>query len=686
MWAPVCQMPGDTLERWAVRAAQIFLAAWALLYLVQGVKVSLWFDGYPDNGPFQVFDPLRRIAAGQVGGRDFMFFHGIGLPYLHYPLFALFGGKTLIASELSRQLTSFALFVLTLGAFVRITMRRAPQRWIGAALAVMFMEVLFPWGAAPGHSLVSARSAMPIFAFAALQLPIGERPKAMLAGLCVALSLVCGTEHGVALALALVLVSGVTVTQSLSGRPQNERPAWANLRFTGLALATAAMVSALLLFLLCGVDGSVKALHYNLVELPANQFWFFGGPSLPYLGAWRDLILNRHVVLSFLPTYFALAAFGWMLRKSWNGSLLFGRDWQALAMLMLVYGVLTGIPLLAILSRHYVFPMARILAFTGLLAFANAGMPRKARRWARWPGWPAATGIAFAGVCVAAAVALAFHSAVLTAGLVHHLRSGTAAYSRFLDHHWDAYMADATRLLDSRRKRNAVSLWSVNTALLEAHYGILPPAEDYMIHAVGARRWRHYLATFERSNPEFVQTMTQSYAFQEGQQDEMWEFFEAVLDNYAPMETVGHGLFWQRTDVPWRHAAEGFRTLEMDRDSNTAVLPLVSERGPDRIGVVRLHYRIWNRWAFLPLLGKTPRYLVAIEGSPRHLTISVPPDESEFQFPVQLELGKPVRLRFRTDSLLPGAAFQPYQVQIKMLDWQPSQRAIYARGSQEAPH
>src|ERR1035441_6918571 len=200
VWAPVCQMPGDTLERWAVRAAQIFLAAWALLYLVQGVKVSLWFDGYPDNGPFQVFDPLRRIAAGQVGGRDFMFFHGIGLPYLHYPLFALFGGKTLIASELSRQLTSFALFVLTLGAFVRITMRRAPQRWIGAALAVMFMEVLFPWGAAPGHSLVSARSAMPIFAFAALQLPIGERPKAMLAGLCVALSLVCGTEHGVALA------------------------------------------------------------------------------------------------------------------------------------------------------------------------------------------------------------------------------------------------------------------------------------------------------------------------------------------------------------------------------------------------------------------------------------------------------------------------------------------------------
>ncbi|MGD0772781.1 MAG: hypothetical protein ABSC05_08165 [Candidatus Solibacter sp.] len=656
------------------------------MYLVQALKLSLWFDGYPDNGPFQIFNPLRRIAAGQVGGRDFIFFHGIGVPYLHYPLFALFGGETLIASELSRQLTSFALFVLSLAAFVRITMTRAPHRWIGAAVAVMFIETLFPGGAAPGHSLLSARSTMPIFAFAALQVPIRERLKAILVGLCVALGFVCGTEHGVALALALVLVSAVTVVQSLFGPARNHQPASRNIGFAILALATAAIVSALLLFLLCGVDGSGKALHYNLVELPANQFWFFGGPSLPYLGAWRELILNRHVVLCFLPTYFALAAFAWILLKSWNCSLLLGRDWQALALLMLVYGVFTGIPLLAILSKHYVFPLARILALTGLLVFANAGMPRMPRIWARRPGWPIAVGLSFLGVCMVAAVALAFQSAVLTAGLVHHLRSASPAYSRFLDRHWDTFMADATRLIDSKRRRSTVSLWSVNTALLESHYGVFPPAEDYIIHAVGTRRWRHYLATFQQTEPEFVQTMTQDYAFQEGQQDEMWEFFEALLDNYAPLKIVGHGLFWQRTDEPWRQPAKEFRSLEMDRDSSSAALPVVSDPGPDRIGVVRVHYRISNRSAFLPLLGRTPRYLVAIEGSPRHLTISVSPDESEFQFPVQLQFGKPVRLRFRTDSLLPGVTFQPYQVQFKVLQWQPSQRAIYAPGSQEAPH
>jgi hypothetical protein len=399
------------------------------------------------------------------------------------------------------------------------------------------------------------------------------------------------------------------------------------------------------------------------------------------LGAWRELILNRHVRLSFLPTYLALAALGWILVKS-RRPMILGLDWQALALFMLIYGVLTGIPLLAILSRHYVFPLARILGLTALLVFSKGGLPR-----IRMPahGWSSAVGISFASVSVAATLALVFSSARGTEQLVHHLRSASPAYSRFLDHHWDSFMAESTDLIDSRRKRNTVSLWSVNAALLESHYGIFPPAEDYMIHAIGTSRWRHYLATLEQTEPEFVQTMTQEYSFQEGQQDEMWEFFEAVLNNYSPLKTIGHSLFWQRNDGPWRQPAKDLRDVEIAGDQSSALLPVVSEPGPDRIGIVRIHYRVWNRWSFLPLLGKTPRYLVAIEGSPRHLTISVPPGESEFRFPVQLKPGKPVRLVFRTDTLIPGALFRPDQVQIKILDWQPSHTAIYARGSIEAP-
>src|ERR1700744_4668556 len=117
------------MERLAMRLAQLFLLAWVLFYLVNGLKAAFWFDGYPVNGPFQLYDPLRRLAAGRHAGTDFQFFHGIGVPFLHYPLFWLFGGDSLQASELSRQFTSFLLFAATLGAFVWVTFRRAASRW-----------------------------------------------------------------------------------------------------------------------------------------------------------------------------------------------------------------------------------------------------------------------------------------------------------------------------------------------------------------------------------------------------------------------------------------------------------------------------------------------------------------------------------------------------------------------------
>ena len=66
------------------------------------------------DGPFQLFNPLRRIAAGQTGGTDFQYFHGLALPYLHYPLYALLG-RDFFASEVARYSVSQVAY---LGAFL----------------------------------------------------------------------------------------------------------------------------------------------------------------------------------------------------------------------------------------------------------------------------------------------------------------------------------------------------------------------------------------------------------------------------------------------------------------------------------------------------------------------------------------------------------------------------------------
>lgn len=48
---------------------------------------GLAMDSYAANGTFQLYNPLRRLLDGEVLARDFPFFHGVGVPLLHFPLF-----------------------------------------------------------------------------------------------------------------------------------------------------------------------------------------------------------------------------------------------------------------------------------------------------------------------------------------------------------------------------------------------------------------------------------------------------------------------------------------------------------------------------------------------------------------------------------------------------------------------
>lgn len=667
-------MPEALIER----AAQMFLGIWFLYYVIEGLSLALYFDGTPYDGPFQIFNPLRRIAAGQRGGTDFVFFHGIGVPYLHYPLFALFGAKSLIASELSRQWTSILLFVASLAAFIRVTVGRSSRIWIAAAVSVMLMEAFFPTGPAAGNSLISARSTMPVFAFAILQLPVRSWIKATLTGCCIGLGFVVGTEHAVCLILALVFAVTLFVIQAaLNGSLRST--IGQNIQFLAIALGVAVVCSTLMLWLLCGVDGAKNAVYYSLVELPMDQFWYFGAPPMPFLGAWKDLLVTPHVVWTLLPTYVAIIILGSLVTRFWTRPLGLGQNWYALAILMLLYGILSGIPLLGFLSKHYVFPLARILVLVAILAYANGSVPHIWDLWPafRWSRWRTGAVIAFTTVCLIAAVALTAKSTLRIVQVLQHARGSSPHYSRFLSSTWDTFMANTTRLIDSTRQRKDLSLWSAYSALLESHYGVFSPAEDYIIHANGPQRWKHYLYTFQATNPEFVTTLTQEFSFEEWLQNERWVFYEDLLNNYELLQRVNHATLWHRKSARWRVPSQDFVTVQPDSKADFYTLPAVNDA--DRLGVVRVRYTVSNSFAWIPLLGNTPRYLASIDGSPRSLAISFPPYLSEFEFPVQLQEGHALRLRFTSASLLPGVAFRIREVQAKVLEPDPAQSAIFAR-------
>ncbi|MHA6608501.1 hypothetical protein [Photobacterium damselae] len=77
------------------------ISASLVIWFVYAYARSYFFDGYPFDGPFQSYNALRRIDAGDIIGNNYDYFHGVGIPYLNYVFYKLFGGD-LFASEFSR--------------------------------------------------------------------------------------------------------------------------------------------------------------------------------------------------------------------------------------------------------------------------------------------------------------------------------------------------------------------------------------------------------------------------------------------------------------------------------------------------------------------------------------------------------------------------------------------------------
>src|SRR3954469_21170580 len=119
------QTSGDR-RRWHIIGWGIALFLLVAIRTTGGIESAMHFDGPPVDGPFQLFNALRRIAAGQRGGADFQFFHGMGVPYLHYLPFRLFGGGFL-ASEITRQLISIIAYPAVLVVFFRAFTRDWPR-------------------------------------------------------------------------------------------------------------------------------------------------------------------------------------------------------------------------------------------------------------------------------------------------------------------------------------------------------------------------------------------------------------------------------------------------------------------------------------------------------------------------------------------------------------------------------
>lgn len=216
------------------------IVLWVLAFLQGAVGQITTFDGPLYNGAFQHFNVLRRIAAGQTGGIDFQFFHGLGIPYLHYPLFRLFGGD-LYASEATRYLINLAAYLLPYPVVFYAATRSRTAALGLTAVALAFSEPLglhlLAW---PSHNTPGVRAMVPYLALSLLLAGFRPGREAVLSGVLAGCAFLLGTEHGLAIGVMLAVT---TLGRWWTGQPGGRGVYFAVAVAVGLATAAGLLIA-----------------------------------------------------------------------------------------------------------------------------------------------------------------------------------------------------------------------------------------------------------------------------------------------------------------------------------------------------------------------------------------------------------------------------------------------------------
>ncbi len=625
------------------------IALWVLAFLRGAAGAITVFDGPLWDGPFQHYNALRRIAAGQVGGVDFQFYHGLGVPYLHYPIYRLFGGDV-YASECARFLVNLLAYVLP----YPLVFYAATRRWTHAlgltAVALVLSEPLglhhLAW---PTHNTPGVRATAPYLMLALLLTGLRPGREAVLGGMLVGCAFVLGTEHGIATGLMLGVVC--------AGRWWVGQPGGRGVYL--LAAAAVGLVTAGgLLVAVGGFRGAAAALRYAFVNIPADQFWYFGTPTLPYLGSWDEVFADQRMLLAY-----GAAATQVAVLLAWARQSPTGRAVGPPLVGALAYGVAAAVGYLSYTGYQFHLPLIRV-ELTVALVVAWRGVDRlRAAEPARFTPGVRALQVGFAVTALVAGPLQSYgpSSAARAPEAVRAVADGGRTLARGegrLSDRLAEHLAELVRAVGANRTRPGPPvIWSEYAGLLEAHFGVFHPSHDYLIHARGSTGSADYLAAFRAADPEFVFAFHGTYwPHVEKQHATDWGFYEELFENYRPVARTSFGHLWARLPGPWRAAPDaGWAPVPLDTEDAFTLPARPAGAGGDPVLVVEVRYEVRRPGlGFVPVLGQTPRHLLVPFGCQNQLPIPARPYADQMTFPVRLRPNAPAHFFAAVRSLVGG--------------------------------
>lgn len=638
---------------------------------VVAYESAMHFSGVAIDGPFQLYNALRRIQFGYAPGVDFQFFHGMGVPFLHYPIYRLFGGG-LRGSELARQLVAALAYPAVFLVFFRVftgDWRRAfclSAAAVAASFALHMSAVLFAL-----NGMVGVRSALPALVPVALYLAPTRRVRVVATGLTLGVALLLSTEQGLAVTLAYAVVSAVAIVRNDDRLQQSLEAAGT------LAVGVATLVAGLLA--VGGFAGMRGALHYNFQIVPMDQYWFFGSPPNVFVPSWSaGFRMAIGVPMIGMALLLGIGASVVSLVRLWRAPVGESRP-RAFALAVLpVYGLISCGSLLGVFTPAYALPCWRTLLMIGGLELLTV-----AERWdatrlrSTWLGVPRLIAVSAVVVAVWTLLTIRLIATAVVTSLPHIIADHVFGDVKFSAVGiWPETLRDGQHLIEAHRGPNGAppTLWSTYSGWIEAQNGIFHPSFDYIIHALGPDNRRRYVDTFRATRPVLVQTIHPSYTqYERWLENNDWAFYDELLTWYVITATTPWSIYWERRATP----AQGptlVGAMQVPIGMTSVQLPPIPDSLSSAITLLQIdvEYETRNPLHRLPIIGPSPRYLIGLEGAVSHLAISLDPYVRHVRFPLVLIPGQRPTLHFQTFSLLPGASWSPRTLGVSVLRVDPA--------------
>lgn len=630
-----------TLLFTAVFVSVVYILVFVIFATLAALGNGLAMDSYAANGTFQLYNPLRRLLGGEVLARDFPFFHGVGVPLLHFPLFYIMG-HNLFAVEVAKLLVSPILFLVSsfflFWAYFRNVKKSIFATSIFTIISIDAIDAI--WA---GNSLLGLRTTFPFIAAAFMlwhpnwQMTIGKNKINLYYPILytiMGLSVACGTEQGLAFILAYVIIKAIRYIRSKETTKKKIMIFFGEL--FGVAIATYTVLS-------------IMTLGHANSFLQLNTL---------------DQLVTKRMLLYILPVMIGgIAAYIISIKKK----ILSKKEFSTFSILLL-YGIIV----FAVSITGYWAPGAQLIplerAAGSILVMVLIYAADKIIRTKKTNANAVNKKVSFIvfGLLLGCVVAIGYNAAIFLQKIswmpVKHIvtESRKARHSindsEYVSVAWKKRLETFAPYI-----KNGASIWSTYTSVYDSIHkqkNGSSGGEDYIIHALGPDRRDKYTKDFIEQKPDYVITLNPSYfLYEEWLWSRHWQFYKELLNNYTVIATNDSHVLWKRQSDSANQKTTIHPERRVQKSSNGDYVINADTGNNIRVFEISVRYKAKS---ILPMTSKLPRYLLEISGSSlQEYPISLPPYSTSWSFPIALGPNdSSVRISPKAYSLIPGVSFE----------------------------